>query len=147
MALTVEGLNIVQIDVQGRGFLSGILRFMVNNMNLNSTYNVTFNFTTCLPKPNQPDYSTAVGILFLYVIALLCTLLQGYGKRVRRKNRLIILSRTGSGENSLPARKNHPRKVDFHGMDEGARVQEKEGARSNGTRDITRIFGQSVPVL
>ena len=85
MALTVEGLNIVQIDVQGRGFLSGILRFMVNNMNLNSTYNVTFNFTTCLPKPNQPDYSTAVGILFLYVIALFCTLLQGYGKRVRRK--------------------------------------------------------------
>ena len=58
---------------------------MVNNMNLNSTYNVTFNFTTCLPNPNKPEYSTAAVIIFLYCIALFCTLLQGYGLRLRRK--------------------------------------------------------------
>ena len=85
VALTVQGINTINVDVKGRGVLFRILRFMVNNMDLDNTYNVTFNFTTCLPKPNKPEYSTAIIILSLYCMALIFTLLHGYGLRLRRK--------------------------------------------------------------
>ena len=85
VALTVEGVNTIDIDVGGKGIFSIIIRYLVNNLNLNSTYSVDFNFTTCLPNPSMPRVSTIPVLLILYVCALFFTIMQGYGLRLRRK--------------------------------------------------------------
>ncbi|KAK3103869.1 hypothetical protein FSP39_022521 [Pinctada imbricata] len=85
VALTVEGISTIDVEIEGDGIFTVILRAMVDNLNLNSTFSVDLNFTCCLPDPSYPDSSNIPVLLLLYVIAALFVTMQGYGMRLRRK--------------------------------------------------------------
>ncbi|KAK3102815.1 hypothetical protein FSP39_014095 [Pinctada imbricata] len=85
VALTVEGINTIDIEVEGTGFFTNMVRAMVTTININSTYSVDFNFTTCLPNPREPKVSSIPGIVILYALALCFLFMQAYGYRLRRK--------------------------------------------------------------
>ncbi|KAK3103134.1 hypothetical protein FSP39_016738 [Pinctada imbricata] len=85
VALTVEGISTIDVEIEGDGIFTVILRAMVDNLNLNSTFSVDLNFTCCLPDPSYPDSSNIPVLILLYIIAALFVTMQGYGMRLRRK--------------------------------------------------------------
>ncbi|KAK3102075.1 hypothetical protein FSP39_008553 [Pinctada imbricata] len=85
VALTVEGISTIDVNVGGNGIFAVVLRAMVDNLNLNSTFSVDLNFTCCLPNPSYPDISNIPVLLLLYAIAIFFVVMQGYGMRLRRK--------------------------------------------------------------
>ncbi|KAK3102052.1 hypothetical protein FSP39_008400 [Pinctada imbricata] len=85
VALIVEGENTLDVEVEGSGVISNFVRRMVSSLNLDTTYNVQFNFTTCLPNPRHPDYSRTVLIASIYFLAIIFLMMETYGLRLRRK--------------------------------------------------------------
>ena len=83
VALTVEGVNTIDVTVDSKGIFGTILRAMVDTVDLNSNFSVEFNFTTCLPSPSVPNIWYIPALLTLYVIALCLVIMQGYGMRFR----------------------------------------------------------------
>ncbi|KAK3101373.1 hypothetical protein FSP39_003077 [Pinctada imbricata] len=85
VALTVEGVNTIDVEVEGNGVFTIFLRTMISTIDLNSTYSVDFNFTTCLPNPSSPGVFSNSIIMSLYILALFMLIMQAYGSRLRRK--------------------------------------------------------------
>ena len=83
VALTVEGVSTIDVTIDSEGIFGVILRAMVDTIDLNSTFSVEFNFTTCLPSPSIPNVWYIPALLILYVIALCLVIMQGYGMRFR----------------------------------------------------------------
>ena len=85
VALNVEGVNTIDVDVEGEGVFGVIIHSMVDTLTLNSTYSVAFNFTACLPDPSEPNLWFIPSVVGLYAMAVCIVIMQGYGLRLRNK--------------------------------------------------------------
>ncbi|XP_056142132.1 DC-STAMP domain-containing protein 2 [Lampris incognitus] len=75
---------IVEVQVNGSGYASDILKDVVSSFNILQSGNITILSKKCLLEPSEPNYTGYVIIGFLYGLALLLALIGGYIQRCRR---------------------------------------------------------------
>ena len=84
VALTIDGISTVDVDIQGNGIFAELLRTVVDTLTVNATFSVDLNFTLCLPNPSQPQTSYLPAIGILYAVAVVFAILNAYAMRLRR---------------------------------------------------------------
>ena len=84
VALTIDGINAVDVNIQGNGIFSELLRTVVDSLSLNDTFSVDLNFTLCLPNPSRPQTSYIPALAILYGVAVMFAILNAYAMRLRR---------------------------------------------------------------
>ena len=84
VALTIDGISTVDVNLQGNGIFTKLLRMTIDTLTVNETFSVNINFTLCLPNPSKPktDYLPPIGIL--YAVAVVLAISNAYAMRLRR---------------------------------------------------------------
>ena len=84
VALLIDGMNTIDVDIQGEGVFAILLRAVVDTLTVNDTFAVDLNFTKCLPNPTEPNINHILAVTSLYLVTLTFTILSAYGLRLRR---------------------------------------------------------------
>ncbi|CAG2185148.1 unnamed protein product [Mytilus edulis] len=80
----VTGKSKINLKVRG-GQMATLINTFINNINIENTYEASYNTTVCLPSPTPPDATDIPVLCSAYAAALLLVLLQAYGARYNRK--------------------------------------------------------------
>ncbi|XP_071181946.1 DC-STAMP domain-containing protein 2-like [Mytilus edulis] len=80
----VTGKSKINLKVRG-GQMAAFINSFINNINIENTYEASYNTTVCLPSPTPPDATDIPVLCSAYAAAFLLVLLQAYGARCNRK--------------------------------------------------------------
>ena len=83
--IDVTGSSSIVLEVQGDGEIAKLLQALINDINIQSSYNADLNFTSCLPVASRPDPTNMVLYGVLYAIAFGTIIVQSYGSRAMRR--------------------------------------------------------------
>ncbi|XP_063397920.1 DC-STAMP domain-containing protein 2-like [Mytilus trossulus] len=80
----VTGKSKINLKVKG-GQMAAFINSFINDINIENTYEASYNTSACLPSPTPPDATDIPVLCSAYAAALLLVLLQAYGARYNRK--------------------------------------------------------------
>ncbi|CAC5368699.1 unnamed protein product [Mytilus coruscus] len=80
----VTGQSKINLKVKG-GQMAAFINTFINNINIENTYEASYNTTICLPNPTAPDATDIPVLCSAYTAALLLVFMQAYGARYNRK--------------------------------------------------------------
>lgn len=80
----VTGNSKINLRVKG-GSMASFINVFINNINIENTYEASYNTTLCLPDPTTPGSDDLQILGVAYLAAFMFVLLQAYGKRFNRK--------------------------------------------------------------
>ncbi|XP_052064076.1 DC-STAMP domain-containing protein 2-like [Mytilus californianus] len=80
----VTGQSKINLKVKG-GQMAAFINTFINNINIENTYEASYNTTLCLPSPTAPDATDIPVLCSAYIAALLLVFMQAYGARYNRK--------------------------------------------------------------
>ena len=82
--INVRGTARVHFTISGFGVISKYLNAFAQGVQINNTFQVDFNVSTCLPIPHEPDIRPIYYVIALYILTFTFLILHAYGMRMRR---------------------------------------------------------------